>query len=128
MYSIQDAVDKSDRFTDGISLGNLQGLVDGHLGWCLVAVLHFIDGNAENVSVNQRHPLHPPIVRMFRQKRIDLVKMATDAMDQFFSIRQSLFADIKEAAEYFDVLFHCFRSARAPLKIVAEQKLQGKFP
>src|SRR5690348_14014226 len=53
--AVEDAVDEAARLPRAELLGDLDGLVDGHLGRYLILIQELVHGQAQDVAVDHRH-------------------------------------------------------------------------
>src|SRR2546425_2767888 len=76
--AVQNAVDEAARLFGPELLGDLDGLVDGHLGWHL-AGQKLVHRHAEEVTVHHRHAIQLPVLRVLADELIGFVLVLLSA-------------------------------------------------
>src|SRR5438132_3674045 len=79
--AIQDPVDELRRLLRAEFLGDLDGLIDDDQLWRVGLVQELVDGHADDVAIDHRHPRQPPVVRLLDDHLVDLRKIVHRSLE-----------------------------------------------
>src|SRR6267142_1317220 len=93
VHPVQDAVDEPARLLGPELLGDLDGLVDRDLRRHLRRPQELVDGEPEDVAVDDRHPLEIPVLRELREDVVHLSLIRPGAVNERVGERARIVVD-----------------------------------
>src|SRR5260370_17504229 len=88
--TVKQPVDEAPRLLGAELLGELDGLVHYHQLRSLALVKHLVDRQAQDVAVDRRHALQPPVVGLAADHRVDLLAVIDGAAHQLLGVEERL--------------------------------------
>jgi hypothetical protein len=82
LEAVEDAVDEAGGLGGAVAFGEFEGFVDGDLDGDIVAVVHFVDAEAEDVAIDGGHAVEAPVFGDGGDAFVDLGEVGADALDE----------------------------------------------
>ena len=121
-HAVENAVNETPGLSAAESFGKLDRFVDRNNGWNVVAIKHFVDSQAQDVSIDSGDAMELVILAVTANTLIDLGQV----LDHSFDKGLSEFADAGRSRTKLPEIIDSL-GRLAALKIAPEMILNGRF-